>query len=430
MSLTITKRRVNIWLTFFTVAFLCVGLLLRDVGGIGISKYVFLIAVMPSIFLLETRFFLALASVLIPMFVGLPGNYISLCLLLRLIWEQIGGKLWCNFWAYIWTILVSVYLFAQNLIYDYTAIYNMMGAIDFLTLLLFLCAVLRYNETENVITAYLVGVVATGAIMLISTLQYYDLQDLMDSATRLGDTGMLQQALESGMVISIDPNFYGMNVIAAVSAAVNVLLVRKTSVQRKVITISLCVAAIILALIGLSRAFALVLIAWGIVLMLVQGNIKKTLATQLLVIVLTIILLVSFPTVIEGIFKRFNEDNVAGGNGRINLILEYAEEWNESIWTVFFGIGLYNCFTHSTPFLYLFGIGIVGTIIVFCWFACVIRISSAHGEKGDLKKWLPFLVTFVLYSAIPAAGAINYTYPLVVAILALALNTTGKEQLR
>ena len=428
MRLTTAKDKQNIWLMAVIVTLVSVGLLLRDVSGIPINKFIFLVAVAIPIFTLEVKWFLVFTSLIIPLFVGLPGNYISMCLLARFAYEIFTGEIRCDVLAFLSAIILGVFLFMQNVIYEKTDVYNMMGAVDFLVLLLLVCGIVQCDAMETAAVAYLVGVAITGFIMLTNTLQYYDLQELMDSSTRLGDTGMLHEASSSGMIVTVDPNFYGMNVIAAVSVAANLVLFGEPKKKGKGIIIILGIVAIVFSLIGLSRAFVLVLLGWAILLILGQGDVKKSLAIQLVLAVLVIFFLSQFPTVIEGILRRFGEGDVTGGNGRINLIIKYYEMWIKNVWTMLFGIGLYNCRTHSTPFLYLFGIGFVGLIILLLWFVRVIKMTRDRGENRGLKRWIPFLATFVMWSSIPAAGAINYTYPVIIAVLALSQKTNGKER--
>ena len=421
MSKKVTKRTQDRGLMIFATIFVCAGLVLRDVVGININKYIFVLVVAVPIFTLTTNRFLIFSSLIIPLQVGLPGNYISMCILLRLLFELLMGKIRYDILAFLLSIAAALFLFLQNLFYGNTEIYHMMGTLDFLTLLLLGYTILQYNETENAIIAFLVGVAATGAIMLINTLQYYDIRELMNSATRLGDTDDIKTNAATGMVVIIDPNFYGMNVIAAASAGINLLLTVKTTRAKKAIVIGLSGAALIFALIGISRAFALVLVLWGILLILAQGKVKNFLAALIVVVVFIAMFYSFFPTVVEGVLHRFAEADMAGANGRIALLNKYFGMWAENTGTMLFGVGLYNCHTHSTPFLYLFGTGILGTSIIFSWFLRIIKVSSWVGTKDGLRRWIPFLVTFSMFSTIPAAGAIGYTYPLIVSILFLGV---------
>lgn len=427
MKLTITKDRVNTWLLICAVVILSIGVFLRDVAGLTINKFILLFIAAVPIFLLKIENFLVLASVLVPMFVGLPGNYISLCLLIRLFWEQFYGKTKCNAALFLLTLCIGFYLLAQNFMYDYVEIYHLMGTLDFLILLFFVHSVRRYGVEENVTIAFMVGVVITGVIMLVTTLQHFELKELMDSSTRLGDTDMLYEVTGLGMVVTMDPNFYGMNAIAAISAAIHILFTKKITTRRRMWIIALCAATAVLALVGLSRAFVLGLLLWGILLILTLGDIKKVIPMILGAAAFVVIVMYAFPDVMEGIERRFGEGDVAGGNGRINLIIKYYHPWRETFLTFLFGIGLYNCHTHCAPLLYLFGFGLVGAILVLLWFVAIARILRQGSTQKGLLQWIPLIVTLFLYSMIPAAGAINYTYPMVVALMARGISATGRD---
>lgn len=109
------------------------------------------------------------------------------------------------------------------------------------------------------------GVAALGLIMLISTLQVYDFVDLLTSSTRLGDDSM-HFAEEGIMNVSIDPNFYGMFAITAISTGVEVLSGYESALsgsERSLMLVAVG-SSLVVALIGLSRAFFMVLCVWGV----------------------------------------------------------------------------------------------------------------------------------------------------------------------
>lgn len=429
MKILITKKKKNTWLMITSVILLGLGLVARDTWGINIHKFLFLAIAAIPIFLLKMNHFLVFSSLLIPLYVGLPGNYISLFLFIRLVYELFRKRIRCNASGFLISVLMTGYLFIQNMFYQDMSVFHIMGALDFVLLFMLISAILQYNETENAIIAYLVGVVLTGMIMLITTLQYYTLADLMKSSTRLGDTDLLQYSRGANMVISVDPNFYGMNVMAAVSSGMQIVFNPNRNGRNRAYIISLCVIAVALALTGLSRAFFLVLAVWGIMSLFSQGKIARGVKVCLSLTVLVVLFAVMFPEIVEGLWTRFSESDMSGANGRWDLIVKYYEEWEQGIWRILFGIGLYNCFTHCTPLQYLFGIGLLGAGILLCWFLRIIAMTGVFRKKVGIRAWIPFVTTFVLYSAIPAAGAVNYTYPILVPILALTVFETGRERM-
>ena len=220
------------------------------------------------------------------------------------------------------------------------------------------------------------------------------------------------------MATSIDPNFYAMNTIACIST-VSLLLPKFQSKMGKMAAVISMIGSTVCCLIGLSRTFIILLAVWGVLWFLSQGDIKKT-VTVLAVMSLFVFAFLKFmPTIAQGFLNRFEGADVVGGNGRINLILLYFKPWFETVLSILFGIGLFNCHTHCAPLMYLFGLGIVGTIPLFSWFAYQWSRCAKCCRKVGFQKIVPLFLTLIGYSSIPAAGAINYTLPVMISMIAL-----------
>ena len=125
------------------------------------------------------------------------------------------------------------------------------------------------------------------------------------------------------------------------------------------------------------------------------------------------------PTIADSLINRFEGSDVAGGNCRLSLIILYFVPWFKTIKSILFGIGLFNCHTHCAPLMYLFGLGILGAMPLLLWVIYQWTQCKIYYPKISLKMRIPFLLTLVGFSTIPAAGAINYTFPLLVSMLVL-----------
>ncbi len=404
--------------------FITMALVARDIQNINISKYVFLVLVLIPICFAKIEALTIFMGFIIPLYVGLPGNLISVALLIRLIYAAFIGQIRLEKKGFILTLIISVYILFQNICTGYTEIYHLMAAMDFIVLYLLCSIVLQKNISREVIISYIMGVLVTGLVMLGATLDYYSIEELMNSATRLGYTGMLLKNTGNSMATSIDPNFYAMNVIAAVSTGT---LVINQKIKAKILIVVAMIGSVICCLIGLSRTFVIIIIIWAVLWGVSQGKLKRTVIALGLLGLVIAAFIYFFPTVTTGILDRFAENDVVGGNGRINLILMYYEPWQESLGTILFGIGLFNCHTHCGPLLYLFGIGILGMIPLILWFENYYYKCKSQIYGFKVKYWVPLFVTFCCFSSIPAAGAINYTFPLIIAITALAIRARNGD---
>ncbi len=259
--------------------------------------------------------------------------------------------------------------------------------------------------------------------MLVTTLNYYSVSELLSSSSRFGARGMLDDKTVSTMVVSIDPNFLGMDAIAAVASSSLIVKKMDTALKRTSLIILIVLTAVI-PLLGLSRSYVIALAFWVLIYIMSQRSLKNKIifiAAAAAVVVLSVVL---FPDVYSAILDRFSEGDVSTGNGRIDLIIKYAIPWNETLSTLLFGIGLYVCHTHCAPLLYLFGIGIFGVLILAALELRYIRLIKGKNRVG-IKGWVPFIATLFMSATIPAAGAISYIFPLFLTILALGI---GKDE--
>lgn len=409
------------WKIYGISVLIILGLYARDMMGMGINKYLFLMLALIPIFFAKIKDVAVFSCFLIPLYVGLPGNYVSAFLLVRLVYDAFKKRIPLNRTGFLLTLVITAYIILQNFFTGYTSIYHLMAAFDFIVLALIMSILRKYRAGEEAIVAYSVGNFALGAIMLGATLSYFSLQDLMNPATRLGYTGMLLNSSGADMATSIDPNFYAMNTIACIST-VALAFPEFKSRRAKILALISAIGSTVCCMIGLSRTFIVLLAVWGVLLLISQGNIKKTFS----VLVIAGILLFSFfrfmPTIAAGFLNRFQGADVVGGNGRITLILLYFEPWFETIHSMLFGIGLFNCHTHCAPLMYLFGLGIVGVLPLLAWFVYQWNQCRICSNMRHFKSIIPMFITLIAYSSIPAAGAINYTLPMLIPMLALIVS--------
>lgn len=421
MLYSTADNNMDKWKIYGTGILIIIGLFARDMCGVGINKYLFLLLAMIPIFLAELENVAVFSCFLIPLYVGLPGNLISVCLLIRLIFTLVKYRISVDRTGFLLTFLVTIYIGLQNIFTGYTSIYHFMAALDFITLSLLMMILREYGKGKDAIIAYATGNFIVGIVMLTSTLSYYSITDLMNPATRLGYTGMLISNTGANMATSIDPNFYAMNTIACVST-VSLLFRQIQSFKERFLVVVSVLGSVICCLIGLSRTFIVLLIVWGLLWLVCQKDVKKIISTLFIGCIFIFLFFYFMPTIAEGLLMRFGTSDLAGGNGRINLIIQYFALWFEKKVSILFGIGLFNCHTHCTPLMYVFGIGIIGALILSGWFVYQWIRCKEYCETTVLKKCIPLLVTLMGYSTIPAAGAINYTFPILISILVITID--------
>ena len=407
----------------FFCAVVFFSLMMRDSFGHAINKYLLLLICAVPTLTFNVSNLCVFYAFLFPLYIGLPGNYITLVLFIRFGFEVIKNKFRFDLPILIMTLALTAIIAIQNLKYGFTDVYYMVGALNFLLLFFYMKLSVEKCSIEKIVIFYTLGVLSTAFIMLVTTLNYYSVSELLSSSSRFGAGGMLDDKTVSSMVVSIDPNFLGMDAIAAVASSSLIVKKMDTALKRTSLIILIVLTAVI-PLLGLSRSYVIALAFWALIYIMSQRSLKNKIIFIVAAAVVVVLSVVLFPDVYSAILNRFSEADVSTGNGRIDLIIKYAIPWNETLSTLLFGIGLYVCHTHCAPLLYLFGIGIFGFLILAALELRYIRLIKGKNRVG-IKGWVPFIATLFMSATIPAAGAISYVFPLFLTILVLGI---GKDE--
>lgn len=380
-------------------------LLLRDSFSVGINKSIFIALTVACAALMKIETLVCLFCFLFPLYFGLPGNYMTLILMARMLISF--NKLKFKASSFFLTFLIAVFVFLQNLITGYTGIVPMMFVVGTIAVLMMFSYSKQY-DINMMILMFSAGVAALGFIMLKSTLNVYELSDLLSVGFRLGSSGV-DYAEEGVMNVNVDPNYYGMFTVCAFSIAAPQFLDRGISFLHKIFISFFLAVALLVSLVGLSRAFIIVFAIWILLFTFAQKNIKRALLIALVFVVVAIVIVTKMDNVWSVIYDRFQASDMADGNGRIRLIVKFFNLWFETIASLFFGVGLYNCNVHCMPLQFLFGGGIMlfALMCLLCW-------SYVPKKKSlSFSGLLPFFITLLMMSTIPVATLLNFMFPLI-----------------
>jgi len=403
-----------IWcVLFFTL------LLLRDGFMIAVNKNIFTLMAMVCVVTMTTEQVLCLYAFLFPLYFGLPGNYLTILLLLKMLTDIKHVRF--TVLGFVATLLVCAYALGQNMVDGKMGIIHMVFVIS-LVLVFFIFQYQGRIRKNTFVLLYSSGVAALGLIMLVGTLTVHELEDLMSVGSRLGTTSA-GYAEKGVMNVIVDPNFYGSFAISAISVAVPLALKGKIGKAGRLMLLLFSVISLSVGIIGLSRAFLLVIVAWFILYLFSQKNVKSALTV---LIVLTLICLLVFalvPDALEAVFERFEDADMETGNGRIRLMNQFLSMWGETLASMLFGVGLFNCSVHCTPLQYLYGGGLILVFLLFVYIFCSLKEGNGKFGTGfSMERILPFMVTFVMMCTIPSATMLSSMFPLIyVALVAWKL---------
>lgn len=389
----------------------------RDIGGFAVNKYLFLLITAVTVFALpidNVMYFIAFAM---PLYVGLPGNYMTLIFLVRFLFDY--KKLRIKGTAFIFCVLAGSCALIHSFITNHMAISELMF-FPGMVLVMFMFSVDVKIDKSKLILSYAVGVAALGLIMLIHTLQFCDLGDLLTSANRLGSI-LKKQKIE--MAVNVDPNYYGLFSIALISLGAKNLsdnFGKSTNKISNALLISLMGISVTIGLIGLSRAFFLVVIAWLLLYLLSVKNMKAFFISVSVILIVAVLVINFMPNVLDALNDRLSDSTMETGNGRTELVAEFHEAWSAKLSTMLFGVGIFDCDIHCMPLQILYGGGLVFGILFVLYMITLLKNKNLNKNGGILQKYLPLTVTLIMSCSVPALALINIMYP--VTFVGLCMN--------
>lgn len=389
----------------------------RDIGGFAVNKYLFLLITAVTVFALpidNVMYFIAFAM---PLYVGLPGNYMTLIFLVRFLFDY--KKLRIKGTAFIFCVLAGSCALIHSFITNHMAISELMF-FPGMVLVMFMFSVDVKIDKSKLILSYAVGVAALGLIMLIHTLQFCDLGDLLTSTNRLGSI-LKKQKIE--MAVNVDPNYYGLFSIALISLGAKNLsdnFGKSTNKISNALLISLMGISVTIGLIGLSRAFFLVVIAWLLLYLLSVKNMKAFFISVSVILIVAVLVINFMPNVLDALNDRLSDSTMETGNGRTELVAEFHEAWSAKLSTMLFGVGIFDCDIHCMPLQILYGGGLVFGILFVLYMITLLKNKNLNKNGGILQKYLPLTVTLIMSCSVPALALINIMYP--VTFVGLCMN--------
>lgn len=399
---------------------MCIGLMIviailllaRDAFGVGINKYLLLLLLLPALLLFKERYALMLWVFLMPLYVGLPGNYITLIFLLRFLLHEVStGRFKVYKIPFILTAFLASFVFIQNIFYNDTGIYYMIFIVELFVVYFFMMQDHR-SYFPDMMLAYSFGVAMTGIIMLIATLQTYSFEELLSVATRLGYVGRTSE-----MSVIIDPNYYGLFALTVLSCNWLLIIKKMYSKKQKLFSILLTATSIAIALIGLSRAFILCFALWIVLSALFEKRLSSKMRVLIIGIVCVIVACYVFPDTVRMISERFTSADMKTGNGRTDILGEMGKQWGRSVFTMLFGIGLFNCNVHFMQMQYFFGLGIVGSFMILALGICYWKWMKHGSGKFSWDSMIPIVIVQISASSVPTAQSLTFMMPVVMSLL-------------
>lgn len=409
---------------------------LREVNGVSVNKYIFALIALVGLALMDAEDSIAFFYFMIPLFSGLPGNYIRLIYLIGLFVKLQKKKL---------NMVVSL-LAAGCLTLEILHMKSLSNAQNYMfwtiNLLLFTFIATRKREQTNPdksIVLYSTATAIAGAIMLICTVKMGFLEKVLIGRYRFGDfSDFASDSYNEAMHLSMDPNYLGFYMLTAIIGVY--VLVRNKRIA-KIPGVLLISINALWGFITLSRTFVILLVLFVLcTLFESDSNISKKLMLiielALFAVIILWLLQTFYPETIEAVVQRFNASDMAGGNGRMDLISIYLDKWFEHPIYMLFGTGFISMMDnlgmgqnlHCTQMEVIVGAGLLGTMMWIA-FGCVIIMYVKKyclvGNKIGFYAKVIFIIQFVAVATLPTMLNIAQLDPLLMSsMIALAEDKT------
>lgn len=428
--------------TIFSI-FACIStillIMLRDITGAAVNRYIFVaIALVSSVFM-DIENCIAYMFFLMPLFNGLPGNYMRVVLLAAILIKRKSPKV--QKIAFLSCMALCILEFMHIQAFSEVSNY-VFWAISLLFVGMVANDCLEYIDEKKCILLFAISTALAFLVIFIVTYKMGYLELILYGRYRFGDFSDFAPAYITSMHLTLDPNFLGLYCIVSVMSVYVLVAYNKV---KKSIALPIIVVDLIWGIVSLSRTFLILCVLFVIMAIYCERKNAKHFLYGIIFITLTGIALYAavahfFPTAITSLERRMNGADMAGGNGRVELSGIYLSRFadNYRMWllgsggiTMIDNMGMpHGMNLHCTPLEVIVGGGILGTLLTLAFIYTTlknIRTIGRHGEKFTNYGLAMLLIIFVYYATLPSVANTAQYFPLLVCVAVLLISKNSLE---
>jgi len=398
-------------------------LIMRDLWGISISKYIYLVYIVAIMAMAPYEAVIHMTCFTLPLVCGLPGTYVMPCIWMLLVIKRKSVNIWQLMllaFPIVWEMLAALWYPAFNVpsIVQYTF---------FAGVMFFLIHDDRELNYLNCVKMYLMGSILLCATIIVAGLMTAPADWLEQFALGQFRFGSVASGNEEGMSLLLNANSLAYYSIVAVFCAV--LLAERT---KKAGYIVLAIFVAFAGFLSLSRSWLLVMAIC--LLLYILSKLRKPKQFLTLFAVLAIVSIVlslylkSQPELLAGFEVRFQEDDLESGNGRMDILKIYMEAFFSDIRYMFLGTGVtqYHAVVglqgsmHNGTQQILVCCGVVGFVIYIIGLIKPI-LQARDQRKIRMVYWLPLLSVVLFVQTIQFLNPMMLMLPYVVGVYALRI---------
>lgn len=410
-------------LTFYILS-ISILILLRDIGGVGIPKTLFIGVCVLSMAIANKENLIYMIVFIIPFLCGLPGTYIMLFALLMFLFKSRRVK------------RSALFLFVMVCVFEMFALFFLQGnfittSIQYISYIGTLIFIIYDEEDINYqlcLKLFNVGILIVSLAILVMTFKsaptnwkYLFSQGWF----RIGD---IQMEENTGMMLVLNANSMAYFCLVGISCSLLLLEIDENTRKKLIYIIETCLF-IAIAIMTNSRTFILMLVIILILFLISKKvSIKSIIAMLFVGFIIGLIgwtVMNNNTYLLKGILSRLNDSTIKSAGGRTELFPLYFERWSCKLRTLLFGAGVAGYrevykmedSVHNGLLQVLICYGVFGSIMMaFVFFR---PIFVGFNRKVPLKYYLPVISVIFFTQTIQFLNPCFLMLPYIIGVLAI-----------
>jgi len=416
------KKNRNL-LVFMTVG-LGLMLILRDIYGVGLNKFLYFALVVGCMVVADYQTLVDMVCFILPLVCGLPGTYIMPCAVLLLIVKR--GKL--RLMSIVLVICLSLLEVAASFWYPSSNVPDLVQYISFMAVVILLIHDPAELDYEEAIRIYLYGTMLLCGVIVWATLQTAPRNWLDLFARGMFRFGAVDKNTDSAMALSLNANSLAYYSITGITCGI--LLAERRKGPVRVLYIAMAVFAAVTGFFTISRSWILI-VALVLLLYILSKlrSLKQFLALVLVVVLLVlafVVLINNNPTLLEGFITRFTEEDVETGNNRNQIFSKYMEYYFSNPRYILFGTGVtqYHAVLENAGSIHngsqqvLVCTGFLGFVLYLFALGGPVLQARRQGKRPFIE-WLPLLSVVAFVQTIQFLSPMMLMLPYIIGVYAL-----------
>lgn len=327
-----TDKSLSKSMYFLYIFSMCILLPLRDIWGIGISRWS-LVAISAVCYALSSfEDLVRMVCFTIPLLCGLPGTYIMPVAAILLV---VKGKICGKQMAFAYVVVLLELL--ASFFYQTFSLARMVQYCSFAIVLMLLLhsSYVRADDElkEKACIAYLYGSVLLCGTIIISTLKGAPSDWLARFAKGWFRFGDIQVDALDGMCLKLNANSLAYFAIIGATVAI-VLAFHSEGMQKRVLCWACASLHLLTGVLTTSRSFFLVAALCALIILFTVDKTPRMITLLLAIVIimgaLSVYIFQKYPDLLVGIVGRFEMSNLSTGGGRKEMLSTYSAAFSNN----------------------------------------------------------------------------------------------------